>query len=207
MNVIEQLKQEARKLNLKVLRNEIDEPWVVNKINNHLERHLYLNTTFDEIKNLIMTDDLVASFFIKDPSKQNLTEKMFAELISNIEGVEDFEDLSSSTNVYLQNGKLVRLTNRPINLKTVDYMFEYKSKRYICTQKYTNEKGGAQDNQYHDVALFLQQSIGLPRAEGIAVALVDGDYYTIPKIVALQQINRNAIVCSAFALEEILKQC
>jgi len=206
MNVVEQLKQEARKLNLKTIRSEIDEAWVAKKINNHLERHPYLNITFDEIKTSILSNDLIASFFIKDPSKQNFSEKMFATLISNIEGVEDFEDLSSSTDLYLKNGKLVRLANRPINLKTVDYLFEYKGNRYICTQKYTNEKGGAQDNQYHDVATFLQNSIGLSKEDGIAIALVDGDYYTVPKVVALRQINRKAIVCSAFELEEILNQ-
>lgn len=206
MNFIEQLKQEARKRNLQILRDEINYDWVKTKIVNHLERHSYLNISFDEIKNLIMTNDLIASFFIKDPSKQNISEKMFADIVSSIDGVENFEDLPSSTNLYLQNGKLVRLQERPMNLKTVDYIFNYKDRRYICTQKYTNEAGGAQDNQYHDVAVFLQNSLGLSYEDGVAVALVDGDYYTEDKIHALQQINRYAIVCSAFELKEILEK-
>ena len=77
MKTIEELKAIARKINMEELREEISEKWVDIKINNHLKRNPHLALSNQKIKELILENDLVASFFAKDPSRQNFTEKNY----------------------------------------------------------------------------------------------------------------------------------
>jgi hypothetical protein len=205
MKTIEELKAIARKINMEELREEISEKWVDIKINNHLERNPHLALSNQEIKELILENDLVASFFAKDPSRQNFTEKIISKTIKSIEGVENFEDLPSSTYWYLVDGKVVKLKSRPIGIKNIDYIFSFRGKRFVCTQKYTKDAGGAQDNQFNDIVSFLQQSLNMEEGT-IAVAIVDGAYYTKEKIEKLRAINDKALVVSGFELEEVLNE-
>lgn len=204
MNIIEKLKIEARKINLKILREEIENSWVEEKIENHLKRNPHIKLDKEEIKNKIMEDDLIASFFAKDPAKQNISEKYFAKVIKNIDGVSNFENLPSNTKVFVKNGEIMQDEKRAIGIKSIDYSFYFKDALFICSQKYTKDRGGAQDNQFNDVVSFLVNSRELKDA--IPMALVDGNYYTENKKEELKLINSKAIVCSVFDLEEILNE-
>lgn len=142
MKSIEKLKVIAREVNMRELREDIKAKWVTTKISNHLERNPHLDLTTEEIRELILKDDLVASFFAKDPSRQNFTEKAISKIIAKIDGIEDFQDLPNSTHWYLINGKVEYLTNRPVGIKNIDYMFKFKGIDFIATQKYTKAAGG-----------------------------------------------------------------
>lgn len=205
MKTIEELKAIARKINMEELREEISEKWVDTKINNHLERNPHLALSNQKIKELIIENDLVASFFAKDPSRQNFTEKIISKTINSIEGVENFEDLPSSTYWYLVDGKVVKLKSRPIGIKNIDYIFSFRGQRFVCTQKYTKDAGGAQDNQFNDIVSFLQQSLNMEEGT-IAVAIIDGAYYTKEKIEKLRTISDKALIVSGFELGEVLNE-
>ena len=71
--------KELREKNLCELRNNLDSFDNTFKIQNYAEKYGF---SVDEIKDRIKTDDLVASFFSKDPSKQNFTERLVAELLN-----------------------------------------------------------------------------------------------------------------------------
>jgi hypothetical protein len=204
MDIIEKLKEKAREHNLHNLRIEIDSEWLNLKIENFLNRNPFLKITKKELKEKIIQDDIVASFFSKDPSKQNISEKYIAKVVSSINGISNFKNLPSSTNLYVYKGELVELKDRPIGVKTVDYIFEYKNETFVCCQKYTKEEGGHQDNQFNDVVAFLENSKELKNYK--VICLLDGNYYNEERINKLKIINNNAIICSALELEDKINE-
>lgn len=204
MDIVEKIKIEARKQNLRQVRREIESAWLRTKIINHLTRHPYIKQDIEDIKRSILENDLTASFFMKDPSRQNITEKFFSNMIEKMDSVVNFKPSNVNTNTYLIGGEIMNVSERPIGLKSVDFIFEHKDRLFVVSQKHTTGEGGAQDNQFNDVVSFLRESIGL--VDATPIALVDGTYYTNQKIEDLKKINSKAIVLSAFDLEEWLNE-
>lgn len=210
MNFIEQIQRKQQKINRNNLRKEINQKWVETKIINFLQKHS-LKMSIDEVKDIIINDntaigDFFASVFAKDASRQNLGEGAIANIIAQIKGIENFQNLPSSNNLYLKNGEIQKLDTKPIGLKNIDFMFTYKNYTCVCTQKYTKAKGGAQDNQYNDVLSFLNEANQIKRDDLIAIIIVDGEYYSKDKMENLKSvcINSNVIICSGLDLEEEL---
>lgn len=77
---VEDKKKELRKKNIEEVRQEIKSGWVQKKINNYLLSNPCLFTK-EDIEENILNNDIVASFFGKDPSRQNLSEKLCAEVL------------------------------------------------------------------------------------------------------------------------------
>ncbi len=190
MNIIETIKLKQRELNYNILLKEVNQKWVINKIENHLIRHPYLNLSVHDVQEQITKNPLIASFFIKDPSKQNISEKHFANMIMNFSKTEGFKNLGANNNNYLIEGQVINTINKPTGYKNIDFIFDYNNYTCICCQKYTQANGGAQDNQFNDVSHFLHNSINL-QSGYIAIALVDGDYYTKQKLQKLKSINQS----------------
>lgn len=207
MDVIERLKIEARRINTDIIREQKEQDWVITKIKNHLNRNQHLELSVEDIQDQISNNELIASFFAKDPSRQNISEKYFAQVVKNIEGVEHFSNLPSSTRWFLVDGVVAEVLSKPVGLKSLDYIFAYKNKRVVATQKYTKADGGAQDNQYNDLVAFLQNSFNM-EDDVLAIVLADGEYYTKRRLDTLKSINTNdnVIVCSVFELEEVLNE-
>lgn len=207
MHFIEKIKQKQREKNIKIIREELDSKWVVEKIQNHLERNPYLNLSVKDIQNSILNNNLIASFFIKDPGKQNISENSILGLIEDIKEISNLLKASDLKLHYVINNKYIvfdseNLKPKNITNKSLDFSFTYKNIKFIGTQKYTSGTGGAQDNQYNDVQSFLNNSLYIENY--IPVALVDGNYYTSEKINVLKSINPNAIVCGIDNLEVML---
>ena len=72
---VEEAKKLQRRLNIDEIRNSLTESWANTKINNHVEKFDGL-FTYEGIVEQIKSNDIVASMFCKDPSKQNISEKM-----------------------------------------------------------------------------------------------------------------------------------
>ena len=149
----ELIKDNQRHANLLFLRKEINQKWVQRKIQLHLERNKYLNLTIKEVKKLILENDLITSFFIKDPNKQNIIEKRIANIISSFSKVKNFINHSSNVNLFVVEGKIT--TKRMEGIKSIDFEWVTNGKKVYATQKYTKDRGGAQDNQMNDVLSFL----------------------------------------------------
>ena len=176
-------KRELRVKNLQDLRLSLDSPDVKLKISNYATEHGFL---VEEIRQEIIDNDLVASFFAKDPVKQNFTELLVAELLK--------------TKVLPQQGKnCIRFdedgnicsTKGTTTTKAADF---YINNTYI-TQKYTRSTGGAQDNQYNDVVDFLIKG---SKKHKVA-AIVDGSYWDDLKRKELRdyfELNPNVQILS-----------
>lgn len=159
--LVEEKEKELIKNNLKDLRNNISNSDYQYKIDKYCEK---FNFKKEEVIEQIKENDIVASFFMKDPLRQNFIEKMVAELLN--------------TSILSQTGKnSVRFNSKgelghlktPNTSKAADF---YINNTYI-TQKYTRGFGGAQDNQYNDVVDFLLKGSQQYRVG----AILDGSYW------------------------------
>ena len=190
IEIAEERKHFARLENIAELRRTINSRDVVNKIENHMLRFEGVFNSVDDIKNQILTNDLVASLFCKDPSKQNITEKLVAELL-NI----DKMPVSGKNCVrFNSDGDIVHANNAGVS-KSADFYFN----DYYITQKYTREEGGAQDNQRNDVIDFLEKGSKKYKVG----ALVDGEYWNKHRDELKDKFkdNNNIIILS---MDEIL---
>ena len=186
--LVENEKKKARKENLINVRKDIDKKWVLEKINNFIENR-DSDYTVQQIIDQIMKNDLVAEMFAKDPSKQNISEKLCS--------------LYLNWKLLPQSGKQAVRFNTDGNIvatktlgggKCADFFIK---NRYI-TQKYTGKNtGGAQDNQMDDVITFLINASKKHKCG----ACVDGWYWeeagNKEKLKRMFADNPNVIIFSA----------
>ena len=152
--------------------------YLKNKIENECKRKGY---NYDDILNKIKVDEMYASFFAKDPLKQNLAEKLQLEILSKTNKIEKLSSNGENAK-YLSNGELLtNLSNKPIinSTKSLDFYDSSTNTYYYC--KYINEDGGAQDNQYDDSKKFIL-NVNLYYKNNINsnikfILLIDGNYF------------------------------
>lgn len=159
--------------NISLVRSEINNPDFVLKITNHAEKY---GREYDEVKSKIMTDDMYAEFFAKDPAKQNIYEKLAADYISKIDGVENFRNLPNSAKMFVVEGKVT--SERLNDVKSIDFQFKIGDKSFYTSHKYIKATyGGAQDNQYNDIRNFLRNCDKVATGNDYYIAICDGPYF------------------------------
>src|SRR5574344_248423 len=143
--LVNQKEQELIQDNLIDLRENLFDKDYQLKIKNHCQK---FNLSVSIINEMIRDSDITASFFIKDPSKQNFTEKLVSDLLHS-----KILPQSGKNCVRFDSDGNIHSLKKPDSSKSVDF---YIKNTYI-TQKYTRGDGGAQDNQYKDVVDFLSK--------------------------------------------------
>ena len=192
---VEQKKKEARKKNIKQVREEINLSWVKEKIVNHVKAFDGL-FTYEDIYNGILTNDIIASKFCKDPSKQNISEKLAAEVL----GLKKLPASGKNCIRFSDTGDIVNTANPNHHSKSADFLFQ----GYYATQKYTNEEGGAQDNQRNDVIDFLKRG----SLKHKVAAIVDGAYWEKYRPIIQEEFkdNPNVLITSITEITEKNKE-
>lgn len=191
--LVEIEKQNARKKNIVQVRQEIDSTWVQEKIDNFNQRYGQI-FSFENIRHEILTNDIVAACFAKDPGKQNISEKLAADMLHW-----DLLPQSGKNAVrFTKEGDMVA-TKTLGGGKCADF-FEHGV--YI-TQKYTgNNEGGAQDNQMDDVITFLLNASKQYKCG----ACVDGWYWDEAghkqQLITMFKDNSNVII---FGVDDALE--
>ncbi len=185
---LEELKQ--RQKNITDLRNKLQNGKIDKKL---LEKISKFAEKFGYEKELIIYklihDDLFLLFFIKDPAKQGFHQNLGANFIENIPNVFDFEVLPANNekSLYVSGGTLLTYTQMKSSsalIKSIDFQWKYKNiagQEIQCyaSHKYTFEAGGAQDNQFKDISIFLEHA-QKHRGNLYFYAICDGDYYKPP---------------------------
>lgn len=143
--ILEQKTLEARNNNLLQVRREYKKDWVQEKIHSYCKRWDG-KFTIVEIEESILNNDIIASMFAKDPSKQNISEKLVGEILN----ITKLPAVGKNCIRFTAEGDIV--SNSGVN---VSKSADFKIGDTYYTQKYTKEEGGAQDNQYNDVVDFL----------------------------------------------------
>jgi len=159
--------------NILMVRDEIDNDDFVLKITNHAEK---FDREYSEIRSKILTDDMYAEIFAKDPAKQNIYEKLAAQYISKLEKVSDFRNLPNSAKVFVAGGLIT--SERLNDVKSIDFVFKVGDKNIYASHKYIKAtNGGAQDNQYNDIRNFLRNCDKIQSGNNYFIAICDGPYF------------------------------
>ena len=159
---VEQEKKKRRLENIEEVRREINSNWVKEKIENHIRAFDGI-MSFEEVKEAILTNVIVASKFCKDPSKQNISE----DLASKVLGIPKLAAQGKNCIRFNDAGDIVSV--KGLNTKSADFKYN----EYYATQKYTDANGGAQDNQFADVVDFLKRG----SIKHKVAAIVDGPFW------------------------------
>lgn len=173
---VESKKKEARRQNIAQVRAEIDKAWVSEKINNHVANFDGL-FSYDEIKEAILSNDIVASKFCKDPAKQNISEKLAEEALKT----KKLPQVGKNSIRFNDDGEIVSSASG--NTKAADFFIN----GFYATQKFTMEAGGAQDNQRNDVIDFLKKG----SISHKVAAIVDGDYWETYRPILKEMFTDN----------------
>ena len=161
------------KKNISLVRKEINKEDFILKIQNHA---IKFERSFEEIKEKIMIDDMYAEIFAKDPAKQNIYEKTAAKYLSSVDYIENFENLPNNAKVFVYNGKIVSRSYN--NMKSIDFIFNVGKYNFYAQHKYIKALyGGAQDNQYTDVRIFLNNCNRINEGDNYFIAICDGPYF------------------------------
>lgn len=172
--------QERLKKNLKKVVPEIETKDGKIKISKWATKFEY---PFDVIKKKIINDKIFRCVFAKDPSKQNIYQKLAAEYIKTLDSVKKFQTLPAGGKkaFYLSNGKILKgsqLDKKSKDTKSLDFFWQTASSTIYASHKYTgDDNGGAQDNQYQDIQKFLKQAHDFNEKNSILIMICDGSYY------------------------------
>ena len=157
--------------------------WLVVKVSNHINKCKLILTVNDVLKEITQSS-LVASFFAKDPKKQNISEKSQMEYLNQKLN----RDVSKPSCLYIMaDGKIERHAKHPsgASAKSIDFQSIDKSCGFECQEYYfakvTRQSGGAQDNQWADVRCFIdgaKKNLDIIKTE-------KGDYSSGPKFIAI----------------------
>ena len=165
--------------------------WILEKIENHRNRLMTeaerTEWSVDAILESIKTESVYRPFFRKDPSKQSIHQTCQIEWLKKHKYADTVLMPSNTDGWCFSKHKLHHITKatpRPSDAtKTFD--IHSASEKVYGTLKYTNEPGGAQDNQFNDVKHFIEQAVGYYSVNALAEErfefYLDGDYYTTKK--------------------------
>jgi len=187
------------------------------KIRNFCELHGF---TVLDVKRQIQSNDVVAALFTKNPNKQNLFERIAAEFIRHLPGVEEFEQLPNRA-LHVFSGQILRGDEvrdmQPAGRipKSIDFRWKYGGVEFYAAHKYTKEAGGAQGNQYHDLQSFITAASLSGHRNRRFIAIADGPFYAgqngtvgVSRMRRLQQLatTRYVEACAIDELADVMRR-
>ena len=158
----------------------------------------------------------LAAVLAREARRQNIHEKSAASYIERLPHVSHFKKLPSSGSnaIYINaNGQFVTghdLDGADRPSKSVDFQWHTGSVTCYAAQKYTKAGGGNQDNQFHEIESLLQNFLPRRNNSVALFILVDGPYYTEPRLEQLRGLTRlqnpRSYVASVNDLVPILRE-
>ena len=141
------------------------------------------NFDVEKVKEKIKNDEMFAAHFTKSPRKQRLHEKAAEEYLGKISVIKNFQKLSShgiDSQHISEKGEIV--SGKPFSstfTKSLDFSWETGDYKCFAAHKFTEIRGGAQDNQYNDLGkTLLNYKTGKAKNNIILFIICDGPYYT-----------------------------
>jgi hypothetical protein len=195
--------------NIKSVQNNIENKQYQYKIEQFIKRTGNIFTKEEIIIN-VKNNDLVAAMFAKNPVKQNIYESKIPDSLKDVCKLNKLPNGNKNSLRFNKQGKLVsgKITDIENYSKSVDFSGTINNKKFYFTQKYTQGKGGAQDNQYRDILQFIDYAIqNKERGYGVGI-IIDGDYYInkidvikerykdVKDFMILQAFDNNHILCN-----------
>jgi hypothetical protein len=155
----------------------------------YLSKKIYNETYkgfgYSAILKKIQQDVMYASFFVKDPIKQNLAEKLqYKMLLKKYPKLIKLPALGINAK-YLVSGRITNVKNK----KSLDFYDIENNCYYIC--KYTHECGGAQDQVYSEIQKYIIEINQIQDDKINFKLLLDGNYW-VNKIENLKSTITNS---------------
>lgn len=186
---------------------------LLNKINRAVKR---FNLTKEYIvQEIRKRHKITLIYFAKDPRRQKFHENKAIEYIRKIEGVTGIS--TPKPDLYPHKGKLIPrpkgIPASSFKTKSIDFEIDYMVIKIYASHKYTEESGGAQDNQRDDVGVFIEEAKKVRLPGVFFIAIVDGDYYKIKNTqtgkTRLEELKMNendrVKVCDIYSLESVMR--
>ena len=197
------MEQQGWRRNAQAVVSAIRKPNIAKKISTYAWRFGYSE---NEIREKIQNDAMFAAHFATDPKKQKLHENAAADWLSTTPGIEEFKLLPSSGkgSLYVaRDGEIQEGRGRAPG-KSLDFRWITNGKICVASHKYTDQEGGAQDQQFHEMCGLLQRFRDCAQKKYVLIVIVDGAYYTEKKMKQLKSLMRNDELRSfALHIEEI----
>jgi len=189
---IESLNKAIKKqllLNIKEIQKQIETKKISKELNIKIEKYeKKTGFKYDDILDNISKNQIAASFLAKDPLKQNLAEQIQIDYYNKKYNRKIIKLSQTGLNaIRIKDGKFIN-DNDENSTKSIDGFDKDDNVYYYC--KYTNEKGGAQDNQFKDLVHFINECNKYcdKNDEDIKfVVLISGHYYTDKRINQLKK--------------------
>lgn len=184
------MEQQGWRKNARSVIANLQEKNITKKITTYAWRFGYNE---EQIREKIRSDKMFAAHFATDPKKQKLHEVAAADWLAGIPSVEKFESLPSSGrgSLYVTaDGEIQEGRGRAPG-KSLDFRWITKGKTCIASHKYTDQTGGAQDQQFNEMVELLKRFRNCAEADYVLIVIVDGPYYTEKKMQKLLDLIRN----------------
>lgn len=167
--------------NIKEVQNNLMNGGEIDKKIETLAKNMNITETYARYK--VKTDPDIAGLLAKDPSKQNLCELLAKEYIEMSLGQEIIKLPSRGLNAqYVVHG-VITVGRQSTDIgKSIDFTWGSNKLTAYMTHKYTNNEGGAQDNQANDATKFLQNASYSNNKKLMFYVGCDGAYYKIKKV-------------------------
>ena len=184
--------------NIEDVRKHIDDDDMNTKIQNYCKRY---DLPYMFIKRKILFDNIFALYFAKDPSKQSFHQQCAANFIKEIPKVENFQVLPANGKnaVFVINGEIklkeeAGQKQETKETKSIDFFWNVitqsgKEITFYAAHKYTDQEGGAQDNQYNDLKLFMKHGRQFKDDNVYFLAIGDGPFYLRSNTQGVKRID------------------
>jgi hypothetical protein len=154
-----------------------------NKIKKFINRYGFFEETIPLIVEKIIDSELLAAYFIIEPTKQNFYENTALKFLYGILGYVD-EDIQLPNHgpnaFYIIDGILITGLNvKPdVPHKSIDFRISIPNthNHIYISHKHTNLTGGTQNQAYADLNHFISQA-NINQTSNYFVAIADGKYY------------------------------
>ena len=161
----------------------------------------------------IISDEMFAAHFTKDPTKQGIHEKIAANYLRKFKCIDNFEILPRGGRgaLFVDTEGVLRPYNKhqasAQDSKSLDFRWNTAGVTCYASHKYTKESGGAQDHQFRDQKRFLENFKHHDNPQTVCFAICDGAYYTPDKMKELENETRDKAPLSfAVHIEDVVEK-
>lgn len=182
--------EEQLKLNMEMIKKEIFSGHISKETYKKIENVLEIVgiKTKEELFEELKTSKLASAIFYmltKNPKKQNIPEKTALSILQKANpNIKNLPQTGKNALHLTPEGQFSSTANG--NSKAIDFYLEKDDKKYYIFHKFTEQSGGAQDNQLRDAINFLINAKNNKEINSYFVALLDGNYYK-DKLVYLKK--------------------
>ena len=185
---------EAQLAALKFVENETPLPrWLSEKVLKRCEKYGF---RYGEVVGAIATSAVTAAEYSKSATRQSVAEKtQIKNFVKNGLAVEKIPSTGQRAMRLLDTGELVFGSLHPTAVSTKAIDGRYGND--LLFQKFTDEFGGAQDNQGRDVLTYLKAAnkyVNINKNKFRFVAILDGNFYQANWEKYRQYINGKVLV-------------